>query len=154
MYIKDNGDGTYKFPYTLNDLRREHSNVSFPAVLPSQILETFGVFEVVEQTKPSTDRLTYAVKRSMPELVDGVWTLIWDVFDKTAETIAEETELQTVEIRESRNGMLTKCDWTQLPDAALTQEQKDQWATYRQALRDLPSQNGFPWDVVWPAKPE
>lgn len=53
-------------------------------------------------------------------------------------------------VREQRNINLTKSDWTQVADAPVN---KQAWATYRQSLRDIPSQPGFPWEVVWPVKP-
>lgn len=52
----------------------------------------------------------------------------------------------------SRNELLRSSDWTQIPDAPLTQIQKEKWAVYRQSLRDLPSLNGFP-SVPWPIPP-
>lgn len=53
----------------------------------------------------------------------------------------------------NRNAMLANSDWTQLADVPLTAEEKADWATYRQALRDVPSQPGFPNNIVWPAAP-
>jgi hypothetical protein len=54
------------------------------------------------------------------------------------------------EIRQQRNQLLTASDWTQIPDCTVD---KQAWATYRQALRDITNQSGFPTDVVWPTKP-
>jgi hypothetical protein len=51
------------------------------------------------------------------------------------------------EIRADRDRMLADSDWTQLPDAPVDQAA---WTTYRQALRDIPQQSGFPTDVEWP----
>ena len=56
-----------------------------------------------------------------------------------------------VVLRLSRNRILRDSDWTQLPDSPLSDEKKSEWATYRQALRDLPG--SFP-DAVWPEVPE
>ena len=67
-----------------------------------------------------------------------------------AEPTTEQLEMQ---IRAQRNSLLTLCDWTQLPDAPLTAEQKQEWAEYRQALRDVPEQTGFPDAVIWPSTP-
>jgi hypothetical protein len=53
--------------------------------------------------------------------------------------------------RFKRDIMLKSSDWTQLPD--VPQTLKESWATYRQALRDITSQSGFPTNVVWPTKP-
>jgi hypothetical protein len=50
-----------------------------------------------------------------------------------------------------RNEALAVTDWTQLPDVPL--ETKTQWATYRQELRDVTDQPGYPYDIVWPTPP-
>jgi len=50
-----------------------------------------------------------------------------------------DIEEQSVNMRNARNLFLKACDWTQLPDAPLTDEQRAAWATYRQELRDAPS---------------
>ena len=59
------------------------------------------------------------------------------------------------QIIEQRNQLLVESDIVMLPDnyAKLSEEKKTEWATYRQALRDLPEQEGFPWDITWPKKP-
>jgi hypothetical protein len=55
------------------------------------------------------------------------------------------------EARAQRNQLLTASDWTQVIDAPVNQEA---WATYRQSLRNVPQQDGFPTTIVWPVKPE
>jgi hypothetical protein len=57
-------------------------------------------------------------------------------------------------IREARNRLLTECDWTQLPDAPLTDEQKQVWATYRQQLRDIPETFENPEAAEFPENPQ
>lgn len=54
-------------------------------------------------------------------------------------------------IRSRRNELLAESDWTQVADAPVD---KTAWAEYRQALRDITAQPGFPHDVTWPIKPE
>ena len=63
----------------------------------------------------------------------------------------EKTQALRLEAIAERNRMLQASDWTQLPDVPLPT--KEAWATYRQALRDIPAQAGFPVGVVWPAPP-
>jgi hypothetical protein len=53
-------------------------------------------------------------------------------------------------IRDARGKLLKQTDWTQVPDAPVD---KAAWATYRQALRDITKQSGFPLEVTWPTKP-
>ncbi len=52
-----------------------------------------------------------------------------------------------------RAQMLRSSDWTQLPDVPMTLEQRTQWATYRQALRDITAQPGYPFNIIWPTPP-
>lgn len=69
------------------------------------------------------------------------------------EDIGNAPQLENV--RAQRNTKLAECDWTQLADSPLSPEQKLAWADYRQALRDLPNQEGFnPLSFEWPSQPE
>ena len=52
-----------------------------------------------------------------------------------------------------RISFLVNSDWTQLADVPLSAEKKAEWATYRQALRDLTDQPGFPENINWPVEP-
>lgn len=72
----------------------------------------------------------------------------WDAME--AEWAAGANDRAATEIRTERNAKLTQSDWTQVADAPVD---KAAWATYRQALRDIPSQAGFPNEVVWPVEP-
>lgn len=60
--------------------------------------------------------------------------------------------MNAFERKEMRDELLALSDWTQMPDSPLDADTKAAWATYRQALRDLPSQEGFP-DVAFPKTP-
>ena len=77
--------------------------------------------------------------------VDGVKTI--------KETPIDEYEWPKVDpdyMRQKRNRLLAACDWTQVADAPVDQAA---WSTYRQALRDIPDQAGFPDNVTWPEEP-
>lgn len=54
--------------------------------------------------------------------------------------------------RVERNSLLLSTDWTQAKDVSDSVSSK--WAPYRQALRDVPQQPGFPTDITWPVQPE
>lgn len=54
--------------------------------------------------------------------------------------------------KEKRYSLLLNCDWTQLPD--VPEETRLKWQDYRQALRDITLQEGFPENIIWPTKPE
>ena len=72
----------------------------------------------------------------------------WDA--EEAEYAAGANDRVAAKIRTERDIKLTESDWTQVADAPVD---KAAWATYRQALRDIPSQAGFPNEVVWPVEP-
>ena len=90
----------------------------------------------------------------MQKIVNG------EVIEMTEEEVseyilwAEENARQskTADVRDRRNALLTSTDWTQAAD--VPQAIKDKYATYRQALRDVPQQEGFPDNIVWPTQPE
>jgi len=70
---------------------------------------------------------------------------------KTAEQReAERLEQASDRVRAERDRLLTASDWTQVADAPAD---ATAWATYRQALRDVPQQEGFPENIKWPEKP-
>ena len=64
----------------------------------------------------------------------------------------QDRALAEKSVRAKRQSLLVASDWTQLPDVPL--ETKTAWAIYRQALRDITDQAGFPFDVVWPVFPQ
>ena len=68
-------------------------------------------------------------------------------------TIPKSYNEWVVDQKAVRDELLLKSDWTQGSDSTLSSEKKTQWAEYRQKLRDVPSQIGFPYDVKWPQKP-
>jgi hypothetical protein len=79
----------------------------------------------------------------------------WDYdgtnFIAPPEPPAPTPEELAAEVRTQRDRLLAASDWTQVLDAPVDQAA---WAAYRQALRDVPEQEGFPENVVWPTKPE
>lgn len=73
---------------------------------------------------------------------------VWNVVSKVWE---EDISLATKEATKTRNRKLRESDWAQLPDVPAATREK--WAEYRQALRDLPEQPGWPVNVDWPQQP-
>lgn len=61
------------------------------------------------------------------------------------------TEQLEIEVRSRRNRLLESSDWTQSRDVTLSNDAD--WKTYRQSLRDIPSQSGFPKEITWPTAP-
>ena len=71
---------------------------------------------------------------------------------RQAENLASETAMLNVRNRNTRNELLADSDWTQANDSPLAAEKKVEWASYRTALRNLPSSSDWP-DVTFPTEP-
>ena len=137
-------DGTIeKYPYTFQDLRRDNPNVSFTLNYSDpEGLKEFNVYILEETLKPSFNPLTQTVVEKDPILKNGSWVQVFEVKD------ADQT-LVEMRIRSERNNLLSETDYKALSDNNTSQE----WIDYRQALRDITAQEGFPYSVEWPIKP-
>lgn len=150
MFAKITNDAVEKYPYSIGELRKDYPNVSFPRNPTDEQLAEWGVVRVARVEAPNLGH-TKEVTEGTPAKIKGVWSQTWNATDLDADTLAERTEGRAQQVRDERNYKISASDWTQLPDAPVNQQA---WATYRQALRDVPEQSGFPWNVVWPIKPE
>lgn len=88
-----------------------------------------------------------------PDDVNHGWTYDGSTFAPPPQPSPEEILAKAAaDARAFRDQLLAQTDWTQAAD--VPQATKDKWAPYRQALRDVPQQPGFPENIQWPAKPE
>ena len=129
-----------------------------------EVLEALGADVVFEGPQATGGTVYQFSMRQGVEQVDGRWFtkhVLGPIFTDTAEATAAEQEAaykamkdaeQATAVRADRNQKLGQTDWTQGKDIA--DNISTAWATYRQALRDVPSQAGFPWTVQWPTQPE
>lgn len=102
----------------------------------------------------------YTAYGSITALIDGVeMSIPADAGNRHYAAILEqgiqiapyvEPPITAEQVRAERDALLAACDWTQVADAPVDQAA---WAVYRQALRDVTAQAGFPLDVAWPIKP-
>jgi len=150
MYVLAPNQTVETFPYSIGALRRDNPNTSFPRNPSDAVLADWNVFPVAEQSPPEYNPANQNRSQLNPTLTAGEWLQTWQVTDASAEEIAERLQRKEDEVRQQRNELLSACDWTQLPDSPADHEA---WATYRQALRDVTAQEGFPWDVTWPTEP-
>jgi len=77
-----------------------------------------------------------------------------EIVNATGDALDEYNNKLLMQIRKERNLLLAQSDWTQFNDSPLDNTKKQQWATYRQALRDLPTNTTDPANPTWPTKPE
>ena len=85
------------------------------------------------------------------KIVDGVSIPLTELEIIEHNKAAIPIEIEADRVRRQRNILLVATDWTQVVDAP--QAIKDIYTTYRQALRDVPAQAGFPWVIDWPVQP-
>ena len=136
--------------YTLGQLRRDNPQTSFPKVIPDSLLADYNVYPctiVDVDVDPLVQTKTYGEYTQTSyenPLLNTVNT--WSV-----QMVASNLPQQKAErnIRERRNSLLAQTDYLALSDNTLSTEM----ATYRQALRDITNQEGFPYSVTWPSKP-
>ena len=151
---------------TQGEIRKLNPNVSLPKVWNSNVYETLGIDPVLETPKPDTTGDYKVVVRDGAEQdANNNWVQKWverDMFSDTTEdgvttTKAEheaayQARLDTeaaANARSQRDQKLKETDWMGMSDVTMSAD----WATYRQALRDVPTQEGFPHTVTWPEEP-
>ena len=138
-------------PITIGDYRELFANTSFNANGPSDDFLTENNAKKVTFFKDH-DRLTQKLVSCAP-YDDGEFVSMVQVESLTAEEIQAAKDSAMANIRSTRNQLLNACDWTQAVDCTIAK--KTEWATYRQALRDLPSTVTEPRTFsAWPNNPD
>jgi hypothetical protein len=122
---------------------------SMPQQLTEAIINSFDADVVFEgpQAQPTRYQVAFA---DGVEQIEGKWYTKYSVADMDVDGVAATDAAQAAAVRSDRNTRLSASDWTQVADAPVD---KAAWATYRQALRDITAQVGFPWTIDWPAQP-
>ena len=133
-----------------SNFRQLFKNISFPTPLTPEAVEPFGFGIYAFQNKPIVDRYEQAVEAAPVKDEGGTWRQQWQVKEMTDGEKREVDDNQGKIVRFRRDNLLLSSDWTQLVDAPLD---STPWATYRQALRDITDQPGFPHNVTWPEEP-
>ena len=152
---------------TQGEWRRAYPNTSFPRVWSQETLDSLELDAVLASPKPTAGAYETVRKNDAVQDAKGNWVENWEVVHMFSEytdeggvthTVAkQETEYQdrldadaAKSIRTTRDNLISETDWMALSDSTLTNE----WALYRQALRDITTQSGFPHNVIFPTKPE
>jgi len=141
--IRESGQVMYE-----SEFRALFPNTSLP-LLTEAVLNELGADIVLEGPQAQPTRYQIAFRDGVAQ-VDGKWYTKYSVSDLDADGIAAKDAEQAKSVREQRNRLIAECDWTQVEDSPVD---KAAWATYRQELRDLTLQEGFPFDVTYPTKP-
>lgn len=148
MYAQIENGTVVQWP--IINLRTAYPQTSFPEVITSKALPP-DVVEVEVGGVPAFDPKVESVTLGEPVCNDGKWTCQYVVSPLPQEELNARYELACADVRAKRGDLLRDSDWTQgrdIPDAVAAP-----WAAYRQQLRDVTSQAGFPFDVEWPVPP-
>jgi hypothetical protein len=138
-------------PITVGDYRELFVNTSFNANGPSNEFLAENNAKKVTLFK-AHDRLTQKLVQCAP-YDDGEFVSMVQVESMTVEEIQAAKDSAMANIRGTRNQLLNACDWTQAVDCTIAK--KTEWATYRQALRDLPNGITEPRTFsAWPNNPD
>ena len=148
FYAKVNNGQVEQYPLSLTDIRVQMPNVSFATNVSNEELEQFGYFLVTPTNEPAFDYTKNVVRGAVAG--DSGLVESWQETAASQDEVAERVANKSNEVRAERDAKLASSDWTQVADAAVD---KAAWATYRQALRDIPQQAGFPYNVIFPVTP-
>ena len=162
MEVRVRSTGAVMLEDQLRRWLHETGGPSYDTLTP-EVMEAIGVDPVFEGPQATGGTVyQYSVRDGVEQGADGKWYskyVLGPIFTDNEDGTAAQQEAaytaqkdaeQAAAIRSQRNSKLAACDWTQLADSTAD---KPAWATYRQALRDVTGQAGFPWNVTWPVEP-
>ncbi len=160
-------DGSLK---TQGEIRQMYPNTSLPKVWSPELLEELGLDPVFESPTPTLTRYQTAGHDGVEQDANGNWVWKWAIgpvfadittLEGTTVTAAEQEaahiaridDAAAAAVRATRDKLLAETDWIVIKNLELNQNVPGIWEVYRQNLRDIPSQAGFPHEITWPTKP-
>lgn len=143
MYLKlTNGTNPQQYSYV--QLINDYPEENFPTMPSDTVLAQYEVYPYVVDEMPPWDEDAEMVQLGKFYLKEAIWHRSWDVVSLPIEDVTRNKRL-------ARDIKLIASDWTQVLDTPVN---KEEWAAYRQKLRDVPAQPGFPYSIVWPVAPD
>ena len=157
---------------TQGEIRRSMPNTSLPRVWTADICEFLGIDPVLAAPAPAPSGEYKVVSRNgVTQDANGNWVeayverdMFADYVDEDGVTVtkteqeqaytARKNEEAATAVRAERDKLIASCDWMAIKAFEGGTAVSTEWATYRQALRDVSAQAGFPNDITWPEKPE
>jgi hypothetical protein len=160
MKIRIRQSGAVMFENELRAYLKANDGPSYDQLTP-EVMEAIGVDPVFEGPQATGGTVYQYSQRDGVEQVEGKWYTkytLGPVFVDGETTAAEQEATykamkdaeRATTMRQQRTDRLKDSDWTQVADSPVDQAA---WATYRQALREITAQAGFPWTINWPAQP-
>jgi len=150
--------------------RRHHANTSFPRVWTQATLDSLMLDPVFPTPQPDAGQYQTAVRDGVEQDPKGNWVERWTIRDMFADYTDDEGVTHTkaeqeqayqasldataaASVRAQRDKLLAVCDWIVIMHTERGTNIPAEWELYRQALRDITGQAGFPHQVEWPVKP-
>jgi len=149
MFAKVSGNTVLEWP--IDNIATKFPNISFSTNLSNDNLPEGYV--IVGVIPPPVAESGKKVVPGIPIKQDGFWVQSWDIVDMTEVEVQELNNSQASYTREKRDILLQKSDLSVLRAYEQGIPAPVELVEYRQQLRDITLQNGFPWQVEWPIKP-
>ncbi len=161
MEIRIRATGAVMYESELRSYLQASDGPSYDQLTP-EVMEAIGVDPVFEGPQATGGTVyQYSQRDGVEQQADGKWYtkyILGPVFTDGETTAAEQEAAykaakdaeQAAAVRQQRGEKLKDSDWTQVADAPVD---KAVWAVYRQDLRDITAQSGFPWTINWPVAP-
>jgi len=156
LYVKlDENRNIVKYPYLLSHFQLEFPDIKINSLseIESVNLEKNHIYPVQLHTPPDTTT-NQKLQMANPLFVDGKWHQEWEIRNLTEQEIETRDYKLSLNRRAYRNKLLSESDWVVTKSVELGTPIPDEWLQYRQALRDLPTQPGFPHMVQFPKSPD
>jgi hypothetical protein len=152
FFIKIEDGSPTGYPILEENLRQILENSLPNKITPADVEpHGYGLYEFT--VRPYVERYEKLVEESPKRGQDSIYYQSWRIENMTEEERSEVDAAKSREMRMLRDQKLISSDWSQLPDAPLTASQIAVWTAYRDQLRKVPDQQGFPWAIEWPTQP-
>jgi hypothetical protein len=160
MQIRIRQTGAVMYESELRNYLKTNGGPSYDVLTP-EVMEALGVDPVFEGPQATGGTVYQYSQAAGVEQIEGKWYtkyVLGPIFTDGETTAAEQEAAykamkdaeQANSVRQNRTQLLKDSDWTQVADAPVDQAA---WAAYRQALRDITAQDGFPWTINRPTQP-
>lgn len=153
-YVQARGGVFERHVYDVEPTQWDENNYCYARRLDPERAAMLGVHKLKIVTPPYFDPATQKRVERDAVLIDGVWTQVYAVEQLTDEEAAEKRAEKAAQVRAERDRYLAATDWWVSKSAEIGEAVPADRHIYRQALRDISKQPGFPWSVTWPEKPE
>lgn len=147
IYVKLVDSSVDTYPYSIRQFKQDNSNTSFPKTITDDLLASYSVYPVTIEDVPSYDHYTQSLEEDgTPSYVTDSSGSRWSIGFTVSNRPQDDAEKS---VRSKRDALIAETDYLALSDNTLDSDMR----VYRQSLRDISDQAGFPYSVNWPVKP-